>query len=119
MKNNAIAALRAADASANQVSLAIDVRQAVAMSAQVVMTGASTGTLNILASNDVTPPVNASGQPVPANWNLITGQTLALTANASFLLPKFDISYQWIQIQYVKNNGSAGTVSVNVNTKSF
>lgn len=120
MRNNTKLALNGLDASVDQVGDLIDARQVVAISAQIVMTGSSTGTLNIQASNDVNPPVSATGAPVPINWsNIPTVGTIALTAGAVFLMPKFDVAYQWLRVAYVHNNGSSGTVSVSVNTKGF
>jgi hypothetical protein len=121
MRNNTVCVMNALDASVDHTSaIVIDARQVVAMSAQAVMTGAATGTLNIQASNDVNPAVGSNGAPAPTNWSTIaTVGTIALAAGTVTLLPKFDVAYQWIRANYVKNNGSAGTVTVNINTKGF
>ncbi len=120
MRNNTYKAMVALDASKDEVSIAIDASQVVAISAQIVMTGSATGTLNIQASNQLQPPVDANGNPAPTVWNdIATVGTVTLTAGGTFLIPKFDVAYAWLRASYVKNNASAGTVSVTINTKGF
>lgn len=111
--------LAAVDASANQNGPWIEASHKMNLSAFAVMTGASTGTLNIQASNDPNPPVDSSGNPNPQNFINIPTQTVTIGAAGAFLIPSFSVSYKWIRASYVKNNGSAGTITVNLAGNGF
>ena len=110
-------AISAADASVNQVSAAIVLDQMLYASIVVLMTGASTGTLKVQVSNDLMPQPASS--PVPTNWVDLAGISVVMTANSTFIIPKFDVCYGYMRLVYTKNNGSAGTISAFVKTISF
>lgn len=110
MRPSNTVAMKALDASADQVSVAIPTTNVFAISAQAVMTGTSSGTLKFEASNDPTSLVGG-----PTNWSDIASQTVTITGTpGTFLIPQFGASYEWIRMVYTKNNGSAGTITVNV-----
>lgn len=106
----------AADASVDQTSSAILANYLVAVSAQAIQTGAATGALKFQASND---PAIIAGGAQPTNWTDVASQTVTIGAAGTFLIPKFDICYNWIRLVYTKNNGSAGTVTVQINALGF
>ncbi len=74
----------------------IDASQVMAASLQMVITGtgqsAPTGNIILQVSDD--PPLATE----PTNWS--TGATLAVGAAGTFLIPKTDISYQWMRAYY-------------------
>lgn len=121
MRSNTSKNMVALDASKDEAGSCIDASNVFAISAQIVMTGTSSGTLNIQASNDIAPPVTTNGVPVPTNWsNIPTDGTVTITGTAGvFFIPKFDVAYRWIRSSFVHNNGSAGTISVNITTLGF
>lgn len=120
MRSNVSANINALDASKDEAGVAIPIQQIYAVSAQIVSTGSSTGTVTIQVSND---PVNictvdANGKFVPVNWsNLATAITV--TAASITQLAKTDVCNQWLRAIYTHNNGSAGTITVNINTQGF
>jgi hypothetical protein len=67
MNPNTNASLRAASAAINQNGTVLLAARVFACSAQAVVTGTSTGTLNIQASNDVNPVKDAK-------WKSCSGQ---------------------------------------------
>ncbi len=75
-------------------------------SAQINATGAAAGTLKFQASNDE--PVGYLAQPT--HWSDIPGATVAVSASGSFLIPKIELSYQFIRLVYT--NTGTGTISV-------
>ena len=116
MKPSCLLNISAASAAVDQNGAVIDANQLFAVSAQAVVTGTSTGTLNIQASNDISPAVDSSGKPNPSHWsNIATVGTVAIAGSGVYLIPKFDIAYRWIRCQFVHANAQAGTISVNVN----
>jgi hypothetical protein len=82
-------------------------------SAQIVCTGAAAGTLVIQASNDDLTTTPASNQ-LPVNWSNIPSATVTVTGAGVYLIPKFDLCYQYIRASYT-NTGS-GTISVVIKT---
>lgn len=88
-------------------SAAIPVGNAFSCSLQVNSTGAAAGTAVIQASNDHIPGDFATLQ-APTNWTAITGITVTVTTAGSVLIPKFDLSYQYIRVVYT--NTGTGTV---------
>jgi hypothetical protein len=119
MRPNNQANMSALDASVNQSGLTIPADQVVAISAQAVVTGLSTGTLNIQMSNDPDSActTDSTGKLQPTNWsNIATVGTVTLSGAGVFNIPKFDVCAKWLRGSYVKNNGSAGTVTVQIQT---
>jgi hypothetical protein len=110
MRNTNVAALSAANVNADHNSSAIDASQLVNASVQVLMTGSSpTGTVKVQASNDL---------PFAVTWTDITSISVAVSAATSYLIPKFDVSYQWIRVVYAHTSGT-GTVSAVLSAKGF
>lgn len=87
----------------------ISADQMIAASLQMVITGtaqsAPAGNLLIQVSND--PPLAA----VPTHWS--TGATLAVSGAGTYLVPKIDISYQFIRALYDNTVSIAAAVLVN------
>lgn len=115
--------LSAADASVDATGAAIVAKQIGYASAQVVMTGTASGTLSIQFSNDRDKDctIGASGNLVPTNWSDIsTAIKVVLDGTAGiFSIPVFQCSYNFIRAHYVKNNGSAGTVTCRIATQGY
>ena len=89
-------------------SAAIHVPNTFAISAQVIAaTGGVAGTLKFQASNDSPEDV-----PTPVNWTDIASQTVAVTGVGTFLIPKFDISYEFVRVVYTAS--SSGTITVKI-----
>ena len=119
MRPNTQTNINGADASVNQAGLTIRADQVVAISAQVVSTGSSTGTLNIQMSNDPDSActTDSNGNLQPVNWsNIATIGTVTVAAASVANIPKFDVCAKWLRGSYVKNNGSAGTITVQIQT---
>lgn len=120
MRSNSGVNIIAADASKDGTGIVIDASNVQYLSALCVSTGSSTGTVNIQASNDIAPAVDASGLPNPSHWvNIATVGTVTITAASTTLIPVFQVGYKWIRSSYVHNNGSAGTITVTLNTQGF
>lgn len=98
-------ALVLADATvASVTSVPIDTTSWVACSCVGVAVGATiTGALKFQVSND--PPI--SNPLAIVNWVDCT-QTVSITGAGSFLIPKFDVSYNWMRIVYTKSTSVAG-----------
>lgn len=77
-----------------------------AASAQITCVGGGSGTLVMNASND--DPQSAPFLPV--NFSAIPNAAVTVTGDGSFLIPKIDLCYQWVQLVYT--NTGAGTISV-------
>lgn len=77
-------------------------------SAQISATGSAAGTLKLQASNDVSGADGLPGPPI--NWNDIPSATAAVSGAGPVLIPKTDLTYQWIRVVYT--NTGTGTISV-------
>ena len=120
MRSNIVSNISALSAAVDQAGPAIQVQQVYSVSAQAISTGASTGTVQLQVSND---PINictvdANGRFVPVNWSSL-GSALTVTAASTTILLKTDCCHQWLRAIYTHNNGSAGTITVNINTQGF
>lgn len=116
MRPNNSVNISTVSAAADATGITVDGSQTIAMSAQAVVTGTSTGTLNIQFSNDVSPPVDANGNQLPVNWsNIATIGTVAIAGAGVYSIPKLDACYRWIRTQFVHTNAAAGTITVNLN----
>jgi hypothetical protein len=103
--------ISAADASVNQTGVILPAAFVVALSAQVLVTGTSTGTVTIQVSNDETNPTH---------WTTIpTVGSVTTTGAGIFLIPKLDICYEWVRVSYTATNAASGTLTVNVHTYGF
>lgn len=107
-------AFSAADASKDETGSAIDASHILAISAQAVTTGTSTGTLKFQASNDA-PGVSGN----PTNWTDIASQSVSIAGAGTYLIPKFDVSYQWLRVVFTHTNAAAGSITVNLKSIGF
>lgn len=112
MKSNVLQPLKAADASADQTAI-IKAGQLIQCSLQCVVTGASTGTLKLQFSNDITDPTVPNGA-APTNWVDIPSASITVSAAGVTGLVKMDLAYNYLRVVWTHNNGSAGTISVNL-----
>lgn len=117
MRFNCNANINGASAAVNQNGTVMDTSQVFAISAQSVVTGTSTGTLNIQGSNDIAPAVDSSGKFVPTNWSTIG--TVAIAGANTYMIPKFDVCYSWIRASFTFGNAAVGTITVNIKTLGF
>lgn len=74
-------------------------------SAQIAVTGAGAGTLQMQASND-----DPQDGTAPQNWSNISGAAVTVTGAGAFLIPKTDLCYQYVRLVYT--NTGTGTISV-------
>lgn len=102
------------DASIDQIGSTIPSSQVFSMSAMVVVTGTSSGTVYIQCSDDCPPDVSASG--MPSHWVNINNQSVAVSGSGVYLIPKFDVCYNFLRSHYVATNASGGGISANITT---
>jgi hypothetical protein len=58
-----------------------------------------------------------NGNPAPVNWsNIATDGTVAIAGAGIYLIPKFEVCYNYIRCQFVADNAASGTINVNVQT---
>ncbi len=80
-------------------------------SVQMVVTGSSPiGTMQFEISNDVVTQGSAA-TPVPTNWTPI-GSAVALSATGTFVIPKTDLCYQYIRVDFTKTSGTISVTGV-------
>jgi hypothetical protein len=104
----------AVDASVDETSAAQTLEHMYGFSALIYMTGASTGTVSWEASND---QATEPGKIASTSWVAIPSSS-QVTAAATNYAQNFDGQYyRWVRCKYVKNNGSAGTLTVQFNAK--
>lgn len=97
--------INAADASTNQTSIIVKSENLHKLSLHVSMTGTAAGTVKIQMSNDE--PANGLA---PSNFVDISGATVAVSAGGNFIIPSFDICYNYIRAVYTFTSGT-GTVT--------
>lgn len=106
----ALVAINAATAG-DQASAAIPTQNIFSMSAQVVASGAPVGVAKVQVSNDEA--VSIPNQFAPTNWSDLSGVTVSVSAAGVFLIPKFDVCYNYVRLVYTKTSGT-GAITVNV-----
>lgn len=112
--------IKSASAAVNQTGTVLLAYRVASVSAQAVVTGTSTGTLNIQASNDISPVLDSNGKPDPTNWsNIPTVGTVAIAGAGVYLIPSFPICYNFLRTSFVATNAASGTINVNVQTYGF
>lgn len=91
MNSPSILALNALSAASNQNSAAIDASYLVECSLQGVVTTTALGTLKLQCSNE---------RSSPTHWSNISGATVSVTGAGNFIIPKIEVSYQWLRAVY-------------------
>lgn len=83
-------------------------------SAVAISTGTVVGVLKVQASNDSDALLDGTGAPV--NWVDVANLTVNVTTGGGvFLIPKFDVCYEWIRVVYTHTSGT-GTINCYVKT---
>jgi hypothetical protein len=120
MRSNVSTNINAADASVNASGSIIDVNQVFMISAQCISTGSSTGSVQLQISNDLRANLatDANGYPIPVNWSSL-GSPATVTAGSVTYIAATQVCGQFVRALYTKNNGSAGTITVNINTQAY
>jgi len=113
IKYTPFTALNAADASTNQTSAAIDVREDVYISVHNISTGTATGTVKLQGSND-----NITSGTTPTNWVDIPSASVAITAASQTTIPSQLISYMYVRVVYTFTS-LTGTITSKVKTMSW
>ena len=98
--------LNGVSAAVNQTSSAIDVSSMVAASAEAIVTGTSTGTLAIQASDD------------GVNFGSIS-ESVSISGAGTYIIPKFDLSYLRLLAVFTASNGQSGTITVTLKTDGY
>lgn len=101
------------NASTDQTGSVINSAQTIAVSVQALVTGTSTGTLNLQVSNDLAPAVDSYGVPTPIHWTSIAN--VSISGAGVYLIPFTNCCYNYIRTQFTHSNGASGTITVNVN----
>lgn len=101
------------DMSGNIVSVATLLAQVYGYSVQAVWGGgtAPTGTFTLEASNDLT---DKPGDVV--NWDTVTGSSLAISADGTYMWNFNGAFYRWVRLKYVRTSGN-GTLNAILVTK--
>lgn len=106
----------AVDIATAPASAAIDASYLYSISAQVIVAGSSpVGVLKLQCSNDPIVAANLAADTTPSHWSDIPNATVSVSGTGVFLVPKTDLSYQWIRALWVVTSGT-GTVTVNIKT---
>lgn len=96
-------------------SAAIDCSYVVAASLVITTSSTSTsGVVKLQASND---PANQLGGPV--NWVDIPSATVTMTSAGNYIVPKTDISYQWVRAVFTSGGADSGTLTINMKALGF
>lgn len=114
MRSTTVVAMSLVDASADAVSSAIPASKILWVSAAVTVISSSTGALKLQYSNDIPNPVVNGWTPSSGSWIDITGATSTVSGAGTTGIQKTEICAAWIRSVWTHNNGSAGTVSVNI-----
>ncbi len=105
MRSLNISVLTSAAVAQTDNGTVLNTDQVMFLSAQCTITGTPTGTFKLQASND---PV-LKGFPI--NWSDIPNATASVAAAGTFLIPKFDIAYQWVRAVYTDTGAGSQTVA--------
>jgi hypothetical protein len=104
----------AANNATNQSSSAIDTSFILWVSFQLVVTGSSpNGTIKLQCSNDKPPAYYTPASFLPTNWNDIPNTTVSVSATGTYVIPKTEISYQWVRAVWTHSSGT-GTITGNL-----
>lgn len=107
-------ALNAADASTNQTSAALDMREDVYISVHNTSTGTATGTVKLQGSNDQV----QSGTGAPVNWVDIPSKSVSVTAASNTAIDSFLCTYMYVRAVYTFSSGT-GTITVQLKSISW
>lgn len=109
--------INAQDATVNQTSSKLDSGQLVNASFHAFFTANdAVGTLVIQASNDPVPNGSQRNQFTPTNWVDVPNTSTAVATGTSKLILISNIAYSWLRVKWTPSGGSAGTVTVNVDS---
>jgi hypothetical protein len=102
------------DVAENQESIAIDASYLFQVSVQANISGTTpAGTLKIQCSNDKIVASNLAANTVPVNWSDIPDADVAVTDEGSFVIPRTELSYQWIRLVWTASSGT-GAITANI-----
>lgn len=77
------------------------------------------GTIKFQGSNDWDPTCDTMPSAFAvSNWVDIASATASVTAATGFIIPKFDVCYEWIRVVFTASGGT-GTLSANVKTNAI
>lgn len=95
-------------------SAAIPADQLICASAIITVAGSSpVGTLAMEASNDII----QTGTDVPTNFAQIA--TVAISAAGSFIIPKTELSYEYVRFVFTLTSGTATSATVRMKAISL
>jgi hypothetical protein len=106
------ALLDKADATKNQASRAITSGFLFQGSIQIISTGIVAGDLQLQVSNDKALDGDL-GPFTPTTWANL-GSAVSFSNASVNLIPKTDLSYQWLRVNYIYGSGTAGTITANL-----
>lgn len=120
MRPNSSPYLNSLDASVNETSIAFPIQQIFSISAQIITTGSSTGSLQLEVSNDIASDctTDPNGNFIPVNWSNL-GTAITISSAGVLSIGQTYVCNQFMRAVYTKNNGSAGTITVKVNTQAY
>lgn len=120
MRPNVAGNLNNADASIDEAGIAIPISQVGYISAQIITTGLSTGSLQLQVSNDPSNGLaaDANGNLIPTNWSNL-GSAVSMSAASVSLIGVTQVCFKWLRAVWTHTNGSDGTVTANINTQAF
>lgn len=93
---------------ATVTTAAVNAANLLYVSVQLTATGSAAGNLKIQVSNDYTDDTNPNF--APTNFSDLSGATVTVSGAGVYLIPKTDLSYQYIRLVYT--NSGTGTISV-------
>lgn len=104
-------------AAANQTTNVLDMRNQFQYTLQAVVTGTSTGTISVKASNDF--PVGETSDSVPIVTNFIEIETLAIAGAGMYNITPKDMCYSYLRVDFTASNLAAGTITVMLKTNGY
>lgn len=103
--------INAVTANATTNTAAIDARQVLCVSAQIVSTAAGTGTLKLQVSND-----HFGNVGNPTNWSDVTSATVSITAAGVFYIQKTEICAEYARLVYTDTTALVQTITTVADT---
>lgn len=123
MRQAVIVALNEVDGSEDQSSEAIDSRNMLQISVQVISSDLSTGDVSIEVSNDPIQQLIYNGNNAsntPQNWSPIIDASVSVTEAGVYLIEKLDVCYNFIRVVFTAEDDSGdGTITAYVKSTGF